>query len=68
MLLETYHGDYISVTRRLLETCNRQTLISYLEMRGSACYDDESTTLLRGAALDDWDSEYSHETVAKYRS
>ncbi len=57
MLLETYTGEFINVSRRLLESCNRRTLVAYLESRGSACYDDESTSLLRIAALDDWDSE-----------
>ena len=58
-MLETYTGEYIEVSRRYLETARRHQLVEFLEMRGSACYDDESTELLRDAALDDWDSEYS---------
>ena len=57
--LETYTGCFISISRRDLERANRQELVEYLESRGSACYDDESTELLRAAALDDWDGEYS---------
>lgn len=57
MMLETLTGDYIEVTRPYLETARRHQLVEFLEMRGSACYDDESTELLREAALDDWDSE-----------
>ena len=56
--LETYNGDFVGVSRRDLERATRTELVDYLEARGSACYDDESTELLRGAALDDWDGEY----------
>ena len=59
MMLETYTGDFIEVSRRYLESALRHQLVEYLEMRGSACYDDENTELLRAAALDDWDSEYN---------
>lgn len=58
MRLETYTGDFIIVSRRDLERADREELVSYLESRGSACYDCEPTELLREAALDDWDSEY----------
>ena len=57
--LETYGGDFLAVSRRDLERATRTELVSYLEARGSACYDDESTELLREAALDDWDREYN---------
>ena len=43
--LETYTGCFISISRRDLERANRQELVEYLESRGSACYDDESTEL-----------------------
>ena len=59
--LETVTGNFIEVTRRDLERATRQELIDYLEARGSACYDYESTGLLRAAALDDWDGENSYE-------
>ena len=55
--LETITGNFAEVSRRDLERASRAELVDYLEARGSACYDDESTELLRAAALDDWDSE-----------
>jgi hypothetical protein len=58
MFLETHTGEYINVDRRYLENAARTELVSFLELRGSACYDDESTELLREAALDDYDTEY----------
>ena len=57
--LETITGNFVEVSRRDLERASRSELIDFLEARGSACYDDESTELLRAAALDDWDGEYS---------
>lgn len=57
--LETITGNFFEVSRRDLERASRAELIDYLEARGSACYDSESTELLRGAALDDWDGEHS---------
>ena len=57
--LGTYRGTFMEVSRRDLERASRAELVEYLESRGSACYDDESTELLRAAALDDWDGEYS---------
>jgi len=58
MFLETHTGEYINVNRRYLESATRPQLVSFLESRGSACYDDESTELLRECALDDYDAEY----------
>ena len=57
--LETITGSYVEISRRDLERAPRWELVEYLEARGSACYDDESTELLRAAALDDWDGEYN---------
>ena len=59
--LETITGNFVEVSRRDLERASRSELVDYLEARGSACYDNESTDLLRAAALDDWDGENSHE-------
>lgn len=56
--LETITGNFVEVSRRDLERASRNELIDYLEARGSACYDNESTELLRAAALDDWDGEH----------
>ena len=57
--LETITGNFVEVSRRDLERASRSELVDYLEARGSACYDYESTELLRAAALDDWDGENS---------
>ncbi len=57
--LETITGNFVEVSRRDLERASRSELVDYLEARGSACYDNESTELLRAAALDDWDGENS---------
>ena len=43
----------------------RQELIDYLESWGTACYDDESTSLLREAAVDTFKTEGSTHRVAK---
>lgn len=58
MYMETHRGDFVECSREFLETARRHQLVEWLELRGVACYDDESTELLRGAALDDWDDEY----------
>ena len=55
--LETYRATFMEVSRRDLERATRTELVEYLEARGAACYDHESTELLRAAALDDWDGE-----------
>ena len=57
--LETITGNFVEISRRDLERASRSELVDYLEARGSACYDSESTELLRAAALDDWDGEHS---------
>jgi hypothetical protein len=36
---------------------SRQELVEYLESWGTACYDDESTSLLREAAIDTFETE-----------
>lgn len=57
--LETITGNYIEVSRRCLEHASRTQIVDFLEARGAACYDYESTELLREAALEDWDSEHN---------
>jgi len=57
MLLETYTGDFLSVTRRDIIEMNRDELQDFLESRGFAVYDDESTGLLRETALEDFENE-----------
>ena len=40
-----------------IEHATRDELIVYLESWGTACYDDESTSLLREAAIDTFETE-----------
>jgi len=42
---------------RDIEHATRDELIVYLESWGTACYDDESTSLLREAAIDTFETE-----------
>ena len=42
--------------KQIKEAC-RQELIQYLEGWGTACYDDESTSLLREAAIETFETE-----------
>ena len=57
MYMETQRGDFVECSREYLETARRHQLIEWLELRGTACYDDESTEELRQCALQDWDCE-----------
>ena len=57
-MFETYTGGFVEYSRKELEVASRDELVTFLELRGSACYDHEPTELLREAALDDYDSEY----------
>ena len=57
MELETYTGEYITMTIDELERASRRQIVAYLEARGIACYDDEPTELLRNAAVEDILSE-----------
>ena len=50
---ETLRGDYVYVSKQDIYDMDRDEIIEYLESRGYACYDDESTSLLRETALDD---------------
>jgi hypothetical protein len=54
MLLETVSGKMIAVTREHVERMSRGELESYLELRGYAVFDDESTHELRECALEDF--------------
>jgi|TARA_R110000851_G_scaffold236053_2_gene388654 hypothetical protein len=40
-----------------VQSASRQELVAYLESWGTACYDDESTSLLREAAVDTFQTE-----------
>ena len=57
MIFEGINCGFRTMTREFIERMNRAELVEWLEFRGRACYDDESTSLLRDTALDDFDSE-----------
>jgi len=40
-----------------IRRASRQELVAYLENWGTACYDDESTSLLREAAVETFETE-----------
>ena len=40
-----------------IRRASRDELVAYLEVWGTACYDDESTWLLREAAIDTFNTE-----------
>ena len=40
-----------------IRQASRDELVEYLEAWGTACYDDESTSLLREAAVDTFNTE-----------
>lgn len=51
---------------RDVRNASRRELVAYLESWGTACYDDESTSLLREAAVDTFKTEgcqYDKETL-----
>ena len=55
--LNTVGDGWLGVTLQDLQEMKREDLIQHLELRGCACYDDESTQLLREAAIEDWEGE-----------
>ncbi len=57
MLMETYKGTFVEMSLQQIKNMSRQELVEYLEMRGTACYDDEPTELLRECAIEDWEGE-----------
>ena len=40
-----------------IQRASREEIVQYLEGWGAACYDDESTSLLREAAIDTFETE-----------
>ena len=40
-----------------IQTASREEIVQYLESWGVACYDDESTSLLREAAIETFETE-----------
>ena len=57
MYMETCRSRFVECSREYLETARRHQLVEWLELRGVACYDDESTELLRETAIQDFDDE-----------
>tara|TARA_Y100000114_G_C11696014_1_gene296040 strand:- start:287 stop:505 length:219 start_codon:yes stop_codon:yes gene_type:complete len=57
MILEGLNGHYRTMTLEYLGRMTRSELVEWLEFRGTACYDDEPTELLRQCAVDDWIDE-----------
>ena len=57
MVFEGMNCGFRTMTREFIERMSRSELVEWLEFRGMACYDDESTSLLRDVALDDYDQE-----------
>lgn len=55
--METCSGEFLAMDEQTIEGMNRGDLVQYLESRGIACYDDESTELLRECAIEDFRSE-----------
>ena len=56
-LMETCSGAFVAVTKRDIKRMTRSELVRYLESRGVACYDDESTSELRACAIEDLECE-----------
>ena len=57
MIFEGLNCGYRVTTREYIERMTRAELEEWLEFRGFAVYDDETTGSLRDVALDDFDSE-----------
>ena len=57
MFFEGVSCGYRTMTREFIERMSRKELQEWLEFRGMAVYDDESTSLLRDVALEDFGSE-----------
>ena len=57
MIFEGLNCGYRTMTREMLARMDRPELVEWLEFRGMACYDDESITLLRDCAIEDFGDE-----------
>jgi hypothetical protein len=57
MYLETHTGAFVHQERSNFDHMSRSELVEHLELRGFACYDNESTSLLRETAIEDFDEE-----------
>ena len=59
-IFEGVSCGYRTMTREFIQRMTRKELVEWLEFRGAACYDSESTELLRDCALED----FGHEEMA----
>jgi len=57
MIFEGVNCEYRTQTREFIQRMSRTELVEWLEFRGMACYDNESTALLRDCALEDFSDE-----------
>ena len=57
MIFEGMNCGYRTMTREFIRRMSRSELQEWLEFRGMAVYDDESISLLRDVALEDFDGE-----------
>ena len=57
MFFEGLNCGFRTMTREFIDRMSRSELIAWLEFRGMACYDNESTELLRDTALEDFGDE-----------
>ena len=55
--LERVGHRFACISLQEIQRMNRDELVIHLESRGTACYDDESTELLRQCAIEDWEGE-----------
>tara|TARA_B100001250_G_scaffold146104_1_gene125081 strand:- start:396 stop:575 length:180 start_codon:yes stop_codon:yes gene_type:complete len=57
MIFEGLNCGFREASREYIEKMSRSELEEWLEFRGFAVYDDESTSLLRETALEDYEAE-----------
>ena len=58
MMFNGVGDQWQHMTREDIKELDREELVTWLEFRGFACYDDESTSLLRETAIEDFDGEH----------
>ena len=57
MIFEGVSCGFRTMTREFIERMTRAELEEWLEFRGMSVYDDESTSLLRDCAIEDFENE-----------
>jgi hypothetical protein len=53
VMMNGMNDVYREMTAEEIQSMDRDQLVEWLEFRGTACYDDEPTELLRDCALED---------------